>query len=132
METVLYEVTEDGILTAREIADTDLRDTQLVVLSACETALGDITGEGVFDLQRGFKKAGVNSILISLWKVDDEATCLFMTEFYRSWICDGKTKYDSLKRAIQEVRSYKEKGWDNPKILGCIYFVRWNRLKMVL
>jgi len=111
----MYEVTEDGILTAREIASTDLRDTQLVVLSACETALGDITGEGVFGLQRGFKKAGVNSILMSLWKVDDEATCLFMTEFYRGWICYGKTKYDSLKQAIQEVRSHKEKGWDNPK-----------------
>lgn len=105
---------DDGILTAKEISRLQL-PTDLVVLSACETALGDITGDGVFGLQRGFKKAGAQSILMSLWKVDDEATCLLMTEFYKHWIGEGKTKHDALELAKQTVRSHKEKGWDNPE-----------------
>ena len=87
----------------------------MVVLSACQTGQGDITGDGVFGLQRGFKKAGVQSILMSLWKVDDEATCLLMTEFYRHWIGEKKTKHYALELAKQTVRSHKEKGWDDPK-----------------
>ena len=55
------------------------------------------------------------SILMSLWKVDDEATCLLMTEFYMNWIIGGMTKYDALELAKQTVRSHKEKGWDDPK-----------------
>ena len=105
----------DGILTAQEIANTDLSSLDLCVLSACQTAQGDISGEGVFGLQRGFKKAGAQSILMSLWKVDDEATCLLMTEFYRNWIGEGKTKHDALETAKKTVRSHKEKGWDDPK-----------------
>lgn len=106
---------EDGILTAEEISQMNLQGLDLVVLSACETALGDITGDGVFGLQRGFKKAGAQSILMSLWKVDDEATCLLMTEFYKNWIGEGKTKHDALELAKQAVRSHKEKGWDKPE-----------------
>ena len=106
---------EDGILTAKEISKLDFRGLGTVILSACETALGDITGDGVFGLQRGFKKAGANSILMSLWKVDDVATCLLMTEFYKNWIGEGKTKHDALELAKQSVRSHKEKGWDDPK-----------------
>lgn len=110
-------VTEDfdGVLTAHEISLLDLSDLQLVSLSACQTADGDITSDGVFGLQRGFKKAGAQSILMSLWKVDDEATCLLMTEFYRNWIGQKMTKYDALETAKQTVRSHKEKGWDAPK-----------------
>lgn len=98
---------EDGILTAREIARLDFSHVRLVALSACETALGG--------LQIAFKKAGAQSILMSLWKVDDEATCLLMTEFYKNWIGEGKNKHDALELAKQYVRSHKEKGWDNPK-----------------
>lgn len=95
---------DDGILNALEIAQTDLREMDLVVLSACQTALGDISdGEGVFGLQRGFKKAGVNSILMSLWEVDDEVTSKFMIEFYRQWT-SGKTKMESLKKAQSVIR----------------------------
>jgi CHAT domain-containing protein len=106
---------DDGVLTAREISHLDLTSLDMLALSACETALGDTSGEGVFGLQRGFKKAGAQSILMSLWKVDDEATCLLMTEFYKHWIGEGKTKHDALELAKQTVRSHKEKGWDNPE-----------------
>lgn len=106
---------DNGVATAAEIAQLNLRELDLVTLSACETALGDVTGEGVFGLQRGFKKAGAQSLLMSLWKVDDEATCLLMTEFYKHWIGMGNSKQDALKAAKQAVRQHKEKGWDNPK-----------------
>lgn len=106
---------EDGFLTALEISSLDLRGLDLVVLSACETGKGDIRSDGVFGLQRGFKMAGANSILMSLWKVDDAATCLLMTEFYRNWINIGMSKHDALETARQAIRSHTEKGWDNPK-----------------
>lgn len=95
---------DDGILNALEIAQMDLRGLDLVVLSACQTALGDIiVGQGVFGLQRGFKKAGANSILMSLWEVDDEVTSKFMIEFYRQWT-SGKAKMESLKKAQSVIR----------------------------
>ena len=106
--------TDDGILTAQEISSLDLRGLSLIALSACQTGEGEITGDGVFGLQRGFKKAGAQSLLMSLWPVDDEATCLLMTEFYSNWL-SGKTKHDALELAKQTVRSHKEKGWDKPE-----------------
>ena len=99
---------DDGILTAQEISMLDLRGTDLVVLSACETGRGDIMqGEGVFGLQRGFKKAGVKSILMSLWKVSDVSTEILMTEFYKN-LCNGKSKRESLRLAQKTVREYKD------------------------
>ena len=111
----LPENVDDGVLSAREISRLNLTSADLIALSACETGLGDVSGEGVFGLQRGFKKAGANSILMSLWKVDDDATCLLMTEFYKNWIGKGKTKHEALKLAKQSVRSHTENGWDDPK-----------------
>ena len=105
----------DGILTALEVSNMDLRGLDMLSLSACQTALGNITSDGVYGLQRGFKKAGANSILMSLWKVDDAATCLLMTEFYKNLIGKGKTKHEALEFAKQTVRSHKDKGWDNPE-----------------
>jgi CHAT domain-containing protein len=104
---------DDGILTAEEIAQLDFRGLEIVVLSACKTGQGQISSDGVFGLQRGFKKAGAKSILMSLWKVDDAATSLLMTEFYKYWI-SGMSKHDALERAKQTVRSHTEKGWDDP------------------
>lgn len=67
----------------QEISQLDFRGMDIVVMSACQTGLGDITGDGVFGLQRGFKKAGARTLMMSLWKVDDQATHLLMDEFYR-------------------------------------------------
>ncbi len=110
--TVLPEGVDDGILTADEISRLDLRRLDLIVLSACETGLGDITGEGVYGLQRGFKKAGVNSILMSLWKVDDDATQALMVEFYKNFL-NGETKAKSLFKAQRYVKS--QPGWEDPE-----------------
>jgi CHAT domain-containing protein len=105
---------EDNILTAAEIAGLNLTKTKLVILSACETGLGDVkNSEGVFGLQRAFKLAGVESLLMSLWKVPDEATMLLMTTFYNEWL-DGKTKQQALKNAQKTVRKYKEKDYSLP------------------
>ena len=94
---------EDGVLTAKEIAALDLRSLDLVALSACQTGLGEITGDGVFGLQRGFKKAGANTLLMSLWKVDDTATQLLMTQFYKNLLA-GMGKYEALAAAQKYLR----------------------------
>lgn len=114
---------DDGVLTAQEISLLDLRGLELVALSACETGQGHITSDGVFGLQRGFKKAGANSVLMSLWKVDDQATCLLMTEFYKNWIGKKMTKHDALEKAKQTVRSHKEKGWDKSEYWAAFIFL---------
>ena len=110
--TELPDNMEDGLLTAKEVSVTDLRGCDLVVMSACSTGLGNITDEGVFGLQRGFKKAGVNAILMSLWPVDDEATQMLMVEFYKHYL-SGLSKQKSLEKAQQHVKS--QRGFEDPK-----------------
>jgi CHAT domain-containing protein/tetratricopeptide (TPR) repeat protein len=103
---------EDGIVTAYEIAQMDLSKTDLVVLSACETALGDIKGnEGVFGLQRAFKLAGVKNMLLSLWKVPDAETAELMKDFYTYYL-QGKTASESFAAAQKDMRKkYKPYYW---------------------
>ena len=92
----------DGIITAEEIAMLDLRNTELVVLSACETAIGVNLQEGFGGLVRAFKNAGVKSILASLWKVPDDATAKLMISFYKLFL-SGIEMHMALKMAQKEV-----------------------------
>lgn len=95
---------EDGILTALEISQLDLSKTELVVLSACETALGDVKGsEGVFGLQRAFKMAGVKKMIVSLWQVPDKETAELMTAFYDHRM-NGKTINEAFAFAQADMR----------------------------
>ena len=94
---------EDGILQADEIARINLSGTSLLVLSACETALGDISSDGVYGLQRAFKMAGVETIIMSLWEVDDKATALFMSFFYEA-LTSGKKKHEAFVSAQNQLR----------------------------
>lgn len=99
----IVEGVEDGILTADEISRLDLSGNKLIVLSACNTGLGDIDNvDGVFGLQRGLKRAGVKTILMSLWKVPDAETKELMRMFYKE-LLNGNAPHQSLKIAQKQV-----------------------------
>jgi CHAT domain-containing protein len=97
--------TDDGRLTALEATALSLEGTELVTLSACSTGLGSIaTGEGVYGLQRALQVAGARSTLLSLWKVDDAATRLFMEQYY-SLLKQGIGRGEALRQVQQHFRN---------------------------
>lgn len=99
---------DDGVLTALEVINIDLRKNQLVVMSACETGLGDIAGsEGVYGLQRAFKMAGTNSLIMSLWQVPDRETAEFMKIFYSSLV-----EMNDLQKAFRHTQSVMRQKYD--------------------
>ncbi|NMG60492.1 tetratricopeptide repeat protein [Geitlerinema sp. P-1104] len=88
---------EDGVLTALEVVGLDLRGTRLVVMSACETGVGDVAnGEGVYGLRRAFVMAGAESQLMSLWKVADEETADLMGDYYQRLLA-GEGRSEALR-----------------------------------
>jgi len=112
---------EDGILSAYELANLDLSNTQLVVLSACETGLGDIKGnEGVFGLQRALFMSGVKSMIVSLWEVPDIETMELMTLFY-GYLIDGKSLQAAFNLAIVEMKNRYPK---QPNLWAGFVFIR--------
>ena len=91
-----------GIMTANDISRLDLSNTDMVVLSACQTGQGKATSEGLYGLQRAFKKAGVGTIIMSLWKVDDKVTSEFMTIFYERFA--DKDNNWNKRKAFEEAK----------------------------
>ena len=103
------ESNDNGILTAYEAMNLNLEGTDLIILSACETGLGDIkAGEGVYGLQRAFLVAGADALIMSLWKVDDAATQQLMQNFYSSWIKLGNKQKAFKQAQLQLMAKYKE------------------------
>lgn len=116
MQNSLLAFAEAGVdstnfASAADIANMNLRQCDLAVLSACETGLGKLGDDGVFGLQRGFKNAGVHTLLMSLKNVYDESTADLMISFYRN-LMNGATKREALVKAQQEIRS---QGFTDPK-----------------
>jgi CHAT domain-containing protein len=105
----------DGIMSALDISKMIFKSLDLVSLAACESALGGYSDDdGILGLQKGFKKAGAKTILMSLDKVDDEATRILMVEFYKN-LMSGKSKLQSLKDAQKHLRHVDNGKYDTPE-----------------
>jgi CHAT domain-containing protein len=115
----------NGVLTAYEVSTLNLQGTELVVLSACDTGLGEThDGEGVFGLQRGLQEAGAQTVLMSKWDVPDKETQELMNRFYQKWL-GGKSKHEALREAQQEIRAEvrEEHSGDFPWYWGAFVLV---------
>ena len=116
----------DGIVTAEEILGLRLRGTDMVVLSACDTGLGEVkSGEGVFGLRRAFTQAGAKSLVMSMWPVPDRETKELMVEFYTRTSRGKTNRSQALRRAILQEMKIVEKryGHTNPAFWGAFVFM---------
>jgi CHAT domain-containing protein len=115
---------EDGLLTVGEVLDElPLLSAELVVLSACQTGLGDLKqAEGTVGLQRAFLAKGARSVLVSLWSVSDEATEQLMRNFYTHWL-GGASKAEALRRAQAEVRGEPGSRFHHPRYWAAFQLV---------
>ena len=104
---------DDGILTGREISRLDLSNVNIVVLSACESGLGEIGSEGVAGLQRGLKKAGVRTLVMSLWKVSDEGTAILMKDFYTN-LLKGHNSAKAMRNTQKRLRTMEDGKYADP------------------
>ena len=112
---------EDGILTSFEIGNMNLSNTDLVVLSACSTGLGEIKNNGIVDgLSRAFKKAGVDKMIVSLWEVSDAHTSKFMTAFYKNW----NGKHHDVNHAYRNTQLEMKEKYSDPMHWGAFILIQ--------
>lgn len=95
---------DDGIITSKEISEIDLSKNDMVILSACNTGLGVIKSDGVWGLQRAFKKAGSQTLVMSLWRINDNTTSEFMISFYK-YLLNGNTKNQAFVKAKRFIKN---------------------------
>jgi CHAT domain-containing protein len=108
-------IADDGVVTADEVGREWKLDADLVVLSACETALGrNVYGEGTVGFAYPLFLAGARSVLASLWPVNDEACALLMQRFYRNWLIDSMTKAEALRSAKRWLRKLRDDNGRQP------------------
>ncbi|MFH1982949.1 MAG: tetratricopeptide repeat protein [Pseudomonadota bacterium] len=124
--TTGYAGTNDGIVTAEKILGLNLQGTRMVVLSACDTGLGEVkSGEGVFGLRRAFTQAGAKSLVMSLWKVPDLETKELMVQFYRNIKTGTMNRCQALRQAaLKQKEIVRERyGHTNPRYWGAFVFM---------
>jgi CHAT domain-containing protein len=116
---------DDGVLTAYEASQLNLEETELVVLSACETGLGkELNSDGVFGLRRGLQEAGADAVMMSMWSVPDKETEELMALFYKNWL-GGMEKPEALRQAqLSERETVKQRyGHDLPFYWGAFVMI---------